>query len=193
MWNTSAISWTTDCSEHRIGVQIIKSHFFLPFSVFSPTPFISLNFGSSCLWSAGITGDCHHIAHKRMVQLLDANAGSDTVVAASCDLSSDPHTVTRPPINTYNILLFNSSFTWRRWFVRWGSGSRRHSAGVNIRFGSLKSSWSEFGKGLWLHRNIAGLHEKEAKLVGLPHFLTTCSVSSKSNFSTPHSHPWEGH
>lgn len=36
MWNTSAISWTTDCLEHHIEVQIIKSHFFLPFSVFSP-------------------------------------------------------------------------------------------------------------------------------------------------------------
>lgn len=172
-----------------------KITFFSSLFCIFPHPFYLLELWIllPCLWSAGITGDCQHIPHKRMAQLLDANTGSDTVVAASCDLSSDPHTVTRPPTNTYNILLFNSSFTWRRWFVRWGSGSRRHSAGVNIRFGSLKSSWSEFGKGLWLHRNIAGLHEKEAKLVGLPHFLTTCSVSSKSNFSTPHSHPWEGH
>lgn len=145
MWNTSAISWTTDCSEHRIGVQIIKSHFFSSLFCIFPHPFYLLELWILLprLWSAGITGDCQHIAHKWMVQLLDANAGSDTVVAASCDLSSDPHTVTRPPTNTYNILLFNSSFTWRRWFVRWGSGSRRHSAGVNIRFGSLKSSWSD--------------------------------------------------
>lgn len=62
------------------------------------------------LWRAGITGDCHHIPHKRMAQLLAANTGSDTVAAASCDLSSDlthSHTLSYKHIQQ-NTVLFNS-------------------------------------------------------------------------------------
>lgn len=195
MWKTSAISWTTDCSEHRIGVQIIKSHFFSSLFCISPHPFYLLELWILLprLWSAGITGDCQHIPHKQMAQLLDANTGSDTVVAASCDMSSDPHSHTPsykhiqyPTVQQFFHLeaLVCEIRLWKQKTLC----RCEHTVWESERF-----MIRQFGKGLLLHRNIAGLHEKEAKLVGLPHFLTTCSVSSKSNFSTPHSHPWEGH
>lgn len=197
MWNTSAISWTTDCLEHHIEVQIIKSHFFLPFSVFSPallsprtldppaSPLTCWDY--RCLpphltQTDGQAASCQHWLRQ----------GSSSLLWLAFWPS---HTVTRPPTSTYNKIPYCSTALHLEALVcevrLWKQMTLcrcKHTV-----WESEKFMIRQFGKGLLLHHNIGGLHEKEAKLVGPPYFLTTCSVSSRSNFSTPHSHPWEGH
>lgn len=184
-----------DCLEHHIEVQIIKSHFFLPFSVFFPTPFISLNFGSSCLTSE-VVG----------LQVLPPHPTQTDVPAVRCQhwlrhgsssllwlVFWPSQTVTRPPTNTYNKISYCSTVFHLEVLVcemrLWKMTLCRCEHTV---WESEKFMIRQFGKGPLLC-NITGLPEKEAKLVRLPYSLTTCSVSSKSNFSTPHSHPWQGH